>query len=190
MYGMTPHIGQTYTALIVAIDEAFMRLYDSAHRNRRRMARLALALFPMVLLLVGSCKGVSTTGATTQMKLTAAEQLRSALFPQDTQGDKRPAAGYISAAKSYVADTPDTLTLLTDREIGYLFGTPAMTRKDAEARVIQYRGGPCVVDFYFYENTEGTAPVSHVDVRSRSGNTEKASCVSDVIRHKRIDSDA
>lgn len=174
-----------YMELVVAVDAAFMRFYAASRRNARRMTRLVVALLPLIVLLVGSCKGVSMQGSVS--RLSEAEQVRAALFPDRAMaGDAayRPAAGYIARDRIYVADAPAALNFLTDREIGYLFGPPAMTRKDADARVLQYRGGRCVVDFYFYKDAKhgGEATVSFVDVRRTTGaSATDATCIGPVI---------
>jgi hypothetical protein len=173
-----------YTTLVAAVDDAFMRLYAAARRNARRMARLSAALFPLVVVLVGSCKGVSMNGS--YARLSAADELRAALFPDRAvaSGEYRPAAGYVTSARAYVAAMPEALKLLTDREIGYLFGAPALTRTDADARILQYRGESCVVDFYFYGRKPlADTPVSYVDIRRKPGSSP--GCIGDVIAERR-----
>ncbi len=153
-----------YATLIVAMDGVFMRLYAHARRNARRITRLAITLLPLVMLLVSSCKTASLSGSYSAS--TQAEQVRTALFPDQMnnarRADYRPADGYIALAKNYVANAPEALKLLSSREIGYLFGKPSLARKDADAKVWQYRAKTCIVDFYFYD-----AGVSYVDVRLR-----------------------
>jgi hypothetical protein len=48
-----------------------------------------------------------------------------------------------------------------------MFGDPTMQRRDADARIWQYKSGACVVDFYFYDDPahKGESAVSYVDFR-------------------------
>jgi len=146
-------------------DVALMTLYRRTFAALRKSARLGLALFPLLVLLMGSCK---TPDASPFAGGTAAEKFRASIFPgrYDVGHDAEyiPAAGYISGAKSLVADMPQYLNMLTRQEIGYIFGEPSLRRKDADAEVWQYRVGACAVDFYFYGHAHGS-PLAHIDVR-------------------------
>lgn len=141
----------------------------AARRNARRLSSIVMTLLPIMLLLVGSCKTEELPGA--YGSNAGPDQFRIALFPDrvDYRGkDYYPARGYITRAQKYVSGTPDTLVLLTEYEIGYLFGKPALARKDAQARVWQYRSQDCVVDLYFYPDAALSAGrVAHADVRAR-----------------------
>ena len=150
------------------VDQVFMLLYRYVHRHWPRITRLIVALLPLMVLLVGSCK-------TSQLPLaygdnSSSEQFRTALFPDrvNFQGSNYyPAAGYVSRARTFVTDTPEVLMMMTQKEIGYLFGNPTMHRRDADAEVLQYKTNGCVVDFYFY-NERGTrdpTQLSYVDLR-------------------------
>jgi hypothetical protein len=154
--------------LIDKLDGALMLAYRHLRGNARRMARLTAVLLPLVALLVGSCKTSELPGAYGGDAGPA--QFRMALFPDRVNfkaGVYSPAAGYVSRARAFVAGAPEALELLTETEIGYLFGSPAMERQDADARIWQYKTGACVVDFYFYGGRE--SPVSYVDVRLKDG---------------------
>jgi len=152
-----------YAALVEFVDDAFMRLYAHGRRNARRITRLVLALIPLAVLLVSSCKTADTSAAASS----AAEQFRAALFPGMAQAapSARPARGYLERARTYIASAPDSLQLLTAREIGYLFGKPAFVRNDAQARVWQYRSDACIVDFYLYGKSVEDSAVAYVDAR-------------------------
>lgn len=145
-------------------------------RRIRRGAEMVLMLVPLLLLLVGSCKTADLPNA--YGGTAGAEQLRLALFPDRVRVRDsalyRPARGYVQRAQTYVSAAPQTLPLLTAREIGYIFGAPKWQRKDsvAKASVWQYSAGECVVDFYFYDDAApaGAAAqpaVSYADVRQR-----------------------
>jgi hypothetical protein len=100
------------------------------------------------------------------------EQFRVALFPDRvnfTGVSYYPAEGYITRARKFVAGVPDSLSSLTEQEITYLFGKPGMQRRDASAKIWQYKTKACVVDIYFYEEpgAEGQSRVSYVDYRLR-----------------------
>jgi hypothetical protein len=150
------------------LDRAFLSFYSHVRDNSRRLTHLVIALFPLMVLLVGSCNMSQlpwSFGSTTR-----AEQVRTALFPDRAafQGVAyRPAAGYISRARSFVESEPDSLLLMTQQEIGFLFGKPTFHRKDANAEVWQYKTGACVADLYFYneKGRPGQSPLSYVDIR-------------------------
>ena len=152
------------------VDQVFMLLYRYVRRHWPRITRLIVALLPLMVLLVGSCK-------TSQLPLvygdnSGSEQFRTALFPDrvNFQGiNYYPAAGYVSRAIAFVENKPEVLMMMTQKEIGYLFGEPTMHRRDADAEVLQYKTNHCVVDFYFY-NEHGTrepTKLSYVDLRLR-----------------------
>lgn len=157
-----------YASIVEALDRVFLVFYGQARRNSRRIMRLVVALIPLMVLLVGSCK-------TSQLPASygsnaGPDQFRIALFPDRvnfTGLGYYPAEGYISRAKKYVTGDPETLSMLTEQEIAYIFGRPVMERRDADAMVWQYRTAACVVDFYFYDQPgfESESRVAHVDVR-------------------------
>lgn len=152
---------------VQAVDNAFMGFYAHMRQNARRLTRLGFALLPLMMLLVGSCKVSEVTDGFAGKDQTA--QFRAALFPDSiaVKGDfYRPAGGYIVRAQSFVEGEPAALSRLTEKEIGYMFGKPSMERKDAEARVWQYRTESCAVDFFFYDSGENDGnPVTYVDYR-------------------------
>jgi hypothetical protein len=169
--------------MIGRLDRGFMQFY----RNARRITRLAVALLPLMALLVGSCKTAEQPQAYNGS--IGPEQFRGVLFPDRAgfQGaNYSPAAGYVSAARGFVEDTPPALMMLTRQEIGYLYGRPALQRQDADAEVWQYKTGACVVDFYFY----GPDKLSYIDVRLKEDDMtfraipasarERSGCLHDV----------
>lgn len=157
--------------LIGAVDAGFMLFYAHLRRNARRIARLGMALLPLAFLLVGSCKTAEGPEAYGSADVPAL--FRQALFPDSRSAiaaaeDYQPARGYVARARTYIAGDPAALTKLTEREISYLFGTPSMVRRDADARIWQYRTEGCVVDVYFYKNGDRNSgfDVTHVDFRA------------------------
>jgi len=156
------------STLIAVADEALLLLYGHIRRNSRRLTRMIVTVLPLMVLLVGSCK-------TSQMSWTFGnnaepEQFQTALFPDRVNfhgAHYYPAAGYISRAQMFVVGQPQSLMMLTQQEIGYLFGKPTLHRQDADAEVWQYKAGGCVVDFYFYDEkgARGRSRLSYVDVR-------------------------
>lgn len=146
-----------------------MLFYAHLRRNARRLAHLGLALLPLAVLLVGSCKVSEMPGSYGGSESPA--HFRLALFPDSRSAvaeDYQPARGYVARAQKYIAGDPAALTKLTVREIGYLFGAPSLERRDADARIWQYRTDGCVMDVYFYKNDRqaGGYEVSYVDFRS------------------------
>lgn len=153
--------------MLSAIDGAFMALYAQTRRNARRVAKLVIAFLPLMMLLVGSCKE-----AASMSDLFGLDQIRAALFPDRViarDAEYHPAAGFVSRAQDYVQADPSALMQLTEQEIGYMFGKPALERRDADARVWQYQSAACVVDFYFYDDPahHNESRVAHVDFRPR-----------------------
>lgn len=166
--GMHQHGRSVIPMMIATLDQTLMSVYGLTGSNLRRLARLAVALLPLVVLLVGSCK---TPDAPNASLTSRSEQLRNALFPDRAShmSDARytPAAGYISQARNFIADEPQSLMMLTQQEIRYLFGKPTLRRQDADAEVWQYKANGCVVDFYFYDEQgrTGQNQTSYVDFR-------------------------
>ncbi|MDF3024632.1 MAG: hypothetical protein K0R10_1993 [Alphaproteobacteria bacterium] len=155
--------------VVGAVDEAFMGFYWHVRRNARRLSRLLLAMLPLMVLLVGSCKTSEVTDNFS--KLDAVTQIRAALFPDrvaEAAADYRPASGYVARAQDFVQSNPAMLTKLTEQEIGFLFGKPSMERKDADARIWQYKTPSCVVDVFFYGDHNAQDPVSYVDYRIKA----------------------
>jgi hypothetical protein len=153
--------------LVDAVDGAFMGLYQETRRNAARITRIGLTLVPLMMLLVGSCK---TESAELNAMQAGVDYVRSALFPDRAlarDAGYTPAAGYVARAQSYVSGDPSVLTRLTQQEIVYMYGKPTMERRDADARIWQYRGDGCVVDFYFYDDKShpNESSVAYVDYR-------------------------
>ena len=183
-----------YTAVVSILDDGFMLLYRHVRRNARRITNLVVTLVPLMALLVGSCKTSQTPyltdniyGGNASAIQFQTEQFQTALFPDrlNFHGTHyRPAAGYISQARSFVEDTPKTMMMLNSDEIGYLFGKPSLHRRDADAEVMQYKTGGCVVDFYFY----GQKQLSYVDVRlkdrSPASDREESKCLHSIDAKK------
>lgn len=151
------------------LDRGLMTLYLHSRRNANRLARVLLTLLPLMLLLVGSCK---TSAEAASVFGDPQSQVRYALFPDrlsKPQGAYQPARGYVVRAQKYVVGAPQSLMQLTEQELTFIFGKPALERRDADARIWQYKTEACVVDFYFYQE-DGVAAghtVSHVDYRMK-----------------------
>ncbi|MDE1151737.1 MAG: hypothetical protein PW788_04290 [Micavibrio sp.] len=162
-----------YASAVALVDTAYMGFYQQVRTSARRISRVLLALLPLMMLLVGSCKTSQVTDSFSTGTNTA--QFRAALFPDRVADDKsyRPAGGYVNRARDYIEGDPAALMRLTEAEVSYLFGKPTMERKDADARIWQYKTKSCVVDFFFYDASGKTAdgkgkpesPVSYVDYR-------------------------
>ena len=166
----------TQTSIAISIDRAPLleRAQGWVASRLRRGAELVLTIVPLMLLLVGSCKTADLPGA--YGGSAGADQFRIALFPDQVRVKDsemyKPARGYVQRAQTYVSGAPETLEMLTAREVSYLFGEPKFQRKDAiaKASVWQYSHGECVVDFYFYDDAGNAAQpaVSYADVRQRN----------------------
>lgn len=144
-----------------------MGFYWHVRRNARRLSRLLLAMLPLMVLLVGSCKTSEVTDNFARKN--DVTQLRAALFPDRVEtADYHPAGGYVARAQDFVQSNPAALTKLTEQEIGFLFGKPSMERKDADARIWQYKTPSCVVDVFFYGDHNAQDPVSYVDYRIKA----------------------
>jgi hypothetical protein len=164
-----------YSDIIGFVDDSFMLFYRHVRRNAGRITQLVITLVPLMALLVGSCKTSQTSnfadniysGANRPMTRTAAaEQFRITLFPDRANFNGThyvPAAGYVSEARGYVEEQPQTMKMLNREEIGFLFGKPTFHRHDADAEVWQYKTKACVIDFYFY----GKKQAAYIDARSK-----------------------
>lgn len=154
-----------YAGFIEAADRLLILSYTHIRRNSRRLTHLLITLLPLMALLVGSCKTEQIPWA--YGSNAGPEKFRTALFPDRVNyhgADYYPAAGYVARAQTFIVGQPQSLTMLTRQEIGYMFGRPALRRQDADAEIWQYKAGGCVVDFYFY----GQEELAHVDVRLKS----------------------
>jgi hypothetical protein len=155
---------------IARADRGFMAFYAHVRRNSNRIMRLVIAFLPLMMLLVGSCKTSELPGS--YGSNAGPDQFRIALFPDRVNfegSDYYPAQGYISRARKYVEGVPTALTQLTEQEIAYLFGKPTVERRDADARIWQYRGEACVLDVFFYKDAahDKGFSVTHVDFRMK-----------------------
>ncbi len=174
-----------YAAVVSILDDSFMLLYRHVRQNARRITNLVVTLVPLMALLVGSCKTSQTSSLADNIYggKTNAEQFQTALFPDRVNfhgAHYTPAAGYIAQARDFVEAMPQTMTMLTRDQIGYLFGKPSFHRHDADAEVWQYKTGACVVDFYFY----GKKQVSYVDARRKdqtpASQREESGCLHNI----------
>ena len=183
---------------IEMLDRALMSLYSHVNKNSRRLTHLVVALLPLLVLLVGSCKTMQLPQGYTG-NAAGPEQLREALFPDRANfhgAHYYPAAGYVSQAQTFIAGQPQSLMMLSQQEIGYLFGKPTLHRQDADAEVWQYKAGGCVVDFYFYhqDGSRDLSQISYIDFRMKDelipgskarenpiSTREKSDCLHDVM---------
>ena len=163
-----PHSKSLDMTTIDIIDRSLMGFYDAVVSNANRLMRFSATILPLLMLLVGSCKTSELPSALNGKSPT--EQLRMALLP--SYGDE----SYVERARDYVEAAPDTMMSLTETEVTSLFGTPDLTRKDADARVWQYRGDGCVMDVYFY-GKGSSRPVTYVDYRGKTSDSAPASCL-------------
>ncbi len=185
-------------AVMEVADRALLAFYALARRNTRRLIHLVLTLLPLMALLVGSCETSQLPWVYSNQA--APEQLRTALFPDRINfrgAHYYPAAGYVARAQTFVVGQPESLMMLTQQEIGYLFGKPTLHRQDADAEVWQYKAGGCVVDFYFYDagSARNQSKLSYVDVRTKEelipgsalrsvpvSSSERSDCLHDVMK--------
>lgn len=177
---------RVFSAAVGFLDRQLMAFYAHTRKNARRITHLAVALLPLIMLLVGSCKTSQLPAA--YGSNAGPDQFRIALFPDRVNFKGLgyyPAEGYISRAQKFVSGDPQSLLMLTGEEISYLFGKPATARHDAEAEVWQYRTESCVVDFFFYNlspDEQGKSRVSYVDVRTKSAaSASQSQCLEHVI---------
>ncbi len=157
-----------------------------------------MCLVPLMALLVGSCKTTELTSLA-PVAFDIPQKVVVALLPQKTLiagNEQRPNRGHIYRAQNIVTKDPQKLADLTLQEVSYIFGEPTFSRKDADARVWQYKTSSCVIDFYFYKDDKKTSTdsVSFVDMRfkeelipgassrtSPASNQEKSGCLTDVV---------
>lgn len=72
-----------------------------------------------------------------------------------------------------------------DAALANLFGTPALTVKEGDARKLQFRGTACVLDVYLYPLSPGAQPsATYVEARRRSDglDVDRAACAAALRR--------
>jgi hypothetical protein len=106
--------------------------------------KMMLAGVLLSLFLVGSCKTSDLAGN--------GPEAVTLLPPADAGYRYSPAKGYVHTARRYMTRNPEALMHMTEMQVSYLLGTPAMKRSEAPAEIWQYRAPSCVLDVYFYEN--------------------------------------
>jgi len=106
--------------------------------------KMALAGVLLSLFLVGSCKTSDLAGN--------GPDAVTLLPPADAAYRYTPAKGYVHTARRYMTRNPDALMHMTEMQVSYLLGTPAMKRSEAPAEIWQYRAPSCALDVYFYDN--------------------------------------
>jgi hypothetical protein len=99
-----------------------------------------------------------------------------------------PSANFLKSLQKWREDTvlrskiyykPHSLYELTAHDIKQLFGSPALSRQDGSARMIQYRAGQCVVDFYFQEQLDNR--IVYFEFRDRQKASKENSNCQDVV---------
>lgn len=153
--------------MISLLDKALLQSYAMLRGHVRLMTNMLLALLPLMILLVGSCK--TSDMQAISVSSSVATEYRAALFPDSSKRNtagSTPAAGYVVRARKLMENNPAALKRLTQQEVVYMFGKPEMERHDADARIWQYSSAGCVVDFYFYaEDGRKDMDVAYVDYR-------------------------
>ncbi|MCP4356312.1 MAG: hypothetical protein GY793_11960 [Proteobacteria bacterium] len=161
-----------------------------------KSAKKLIYIAPLMALLVGSCKTVESPLAS--LAFDVPQKINVALLPQKTivAGNvQRPNRSNLYRAQNIVTKDPNKLKDLTLTEVSYIFGEPTFSRKDANARVWQYKTSSCVIDFYFYKDDKKSADsVSFVDMRFKeelipgtssrtapASNQEQSGCLTDVV---------
>lgn len=165
--------------------------------------RTVLPCAVLGLFLVGSCKTSELPGSYNAQSDTRLEY-SATLFPDFLkwrEGDRAapyiPARGYLSAARSYVTQTPERLVSLSEHEVTAMFGEPEIRRIEDPAQIWQYRNADCVLDLYLYrEGRSQTGFVAHFELRGladRAGGSapvldksRKLRCLSQIAASRRF----
>jgi hypothetical protein len=148
----------------------FTPFYRSIACYAHRIISLIATL--VMLFMVGGCKATPVTNSAANV-VAPAQELQSFLFPDQAVTT----ATYITRARNFVENMPQTMLMLTRDQIGYMFGKPSFHRHDADVEVWQYKTAACVVDFYFY----GKNQVSYIDTRHKDQTPAIASEVSSCL---------
>lgn len=120
--------------------------------------------------------------------------LLAACTPTTTATNTRPAtAPAAPAAPTRPAE--DAAAILADPKLGEILGKPAesilalfgsasLDRAEADTRHLQFGGSPCILDVYFYPETDGApATARHVEARMIDGKDASAGdCISRRLR--------
>jgi len=135
--------------------------------------RIGLMFIFLNICLVGSCrtgdlqKAFAAENSTEIIRLAALNPTAGVgSFAQNRSLSS--SVGYLNTIKEYISNAPEILLKLTQNQIGLIFGEPILVRQDAQAKVLQYQKGSCVLDLYFYQNTTtGDVPMTHYELREQ-----------------------
>lgn len=144
----------------------------------RWTARL-LALFPLALL--AACASGTSTPAPRPTPATPSrpqpKPLPTRPAPPATSGFIKPKVMKMPGLEGVIGANASALTRM--------FGQPELDVREADARKLQFRGKPCVLDVYLYPYAPGGEPrATYVDARRASDGKDvnRASCVAAIRR--------
>ena len=127
--------------------------------------RIGVTLGALLLVTVQACEthqpdsaSVETADALVVVAPPTAPPVSSADSPR--QASISPPAPALSAADR----NPRRLLRMSPQDLSVLLGKPQFVRREAEARVWQYRSEACVLDVFLY-HVEATHEVTHFEFR-------------------------
>lgn len=101
------------------------------------------------------------------------------------QPDPDPVGEVVAEPAAEVAPlpNPDDLLGLEPKGIQELLGPVSLKRWEGTAQVMQFKGGQCVMDIYFFENQPGGAfEAAYLSARNLSGaDVDTASCLTSLL---------
>ncbi len=115
----------------------------------------------------------------------APEQPLPIAAPAMEQPDPDPVVEVVAESQPEAAPrpNPDDLLGLEPKGIQDLLGPVSLKRWEGTAQVMQFKGGQCVMDIYFYENQPGGAfEAAYLSARTLSGaDVDTASCLTSLL---------
>lgn len=129
--------------------------------------RIGVTIGAMLLLTVQACEtpqpGTPMVGGSVASTITAPPAAPA--LPGDTREKTRVTPRAAPAPSLSAADRdPDRLLRMDRRALATLLGKPQFVRREADARVWQYRSASCVLDVFLYD-VASTHQVIHYEFR-------------------------
>lgn len=127
--------------------------------------RIGVALGALLLLTVQACETHQPGAASVERADAMVAAVPSTTTPRISNKSPRQASIAPPAPTLSAADrNPRRLLRMNPRGLSSLLGEPQFVRREAEARVWQYRSEACVLDVFLY-HVEATHEVTHFEFR-------------------------
>lgn len=146
-------------------------------------AFIKMTMFPMVIFVLAITAFKFGPVSHTLMENSAEASMKAPDQPSDIS--KGIFAGMSEWRQAKIVRTslnydPSLFYKLTDADIRHVFGTPSLTRREGNARMIQYTYNDCVADFYYTVGSD--AKISHYEIRQLKGN-QAPDCLTEIVNN-------